>query len=443
MTKILYLGMIKKRNVLIIFSLILLFSMTGPVFSESKVIPIEGMIDLGLPLTVIRGIEEAEADNADYIIFLVNTFGGRVDAATEIKDAIIGTDIKTAAFVNSRAISAGALITLSCDQIFMTKGSTIGAVTPVNQQGNKLTEKQVSYMRAEMRSTCEAKGRDPLIGEAMVDESIAVPDVSEEGKLLTLTAEEALKLGFADKIIEDQDKLFEYLGVVEKTDITVSLKETIVRLLTNPAVASILLTLGMVGIFFELRSPGFGFPGIIGVLAFSAFIMSHYILRMANWIEISAIGVGLILLMLEIFVIPGFGLAGISGLILVFGGLYFSMISEIPYMSDYAAAGASLSAIIILSLIFTVLSYKTIVKTKTFRKLTLQDDPLTKIDLEVETDPVLVGMSGTSVTVLRPSGKVEIDGKWYQALTRGSYIEKNKKVKVVEIESNNIIVAEE
>ena len=189
--------------------------MTGPVFSESKVIPIEGMIDLGLPLTVIRGIEEAEADNADYIIFLVNTFGGRVDAATEIKDAIIGTDIKTVAFVNSRAISAGALITLSCDQIFMTKGSTIGAVTPVNQQGNKLTEKQVSYMRAEMRSTCEAKGRDPLIGEAMVDESIAVPDVSEEGKLLTLTAEEALKLGFADKIIEDQDKLFEYLGVVE------------------------------------------------------------------------------------------------------------------------------------------------------------------------------------------------------------------------------------
>ena len=178
MTKILYLGMFKKRNVLIIFSLILLFSMTGPVFSESKVIPIEGMIDLGLPLTVIRGIEEAEADNADYIIFLVNTFGGRVDAATEIKDAIIGTDIKTAAFVNSRAISAGALITLSCDQIFMTKGSTIGAVTPVNQQGNKLTEKQVSYMRAEMRSTCEAKGRDPLIGEAMVDESIAVPDVS-------------------------------------------------------------------------------------------------------------------------------------------------------------------------------------------------------------------------------------------------------------------------
>ena len=413
------------------------------VFSESTIIPIEGMIDLGLPLTVKRGIADAEAKNADYIIFMVNTFGGRIDAATEIKDAIIAADIKTVAFVNSRAISAGALITLSCDEIIMTKGSTIGAVTPVNQQGAKLTEKQVSYMRAEMRATCEAKGRDPLIGEAMVDESIVVPDISEEGKLLTLTAEEALKYGFADKIIDDQEELFEHLGVVEKTEVTVSLKETIVRLLTNPAVASILLTLGMVGIFFELRSPGFGFPGIIGILAFTAFILSHYILRMANWMEISAIGLGLILLMLEFFVIPGFGFAGISGIILVFGGLYYSMISEIPYLTDYTAAAVSLCVVIILAVFLTVLSYRTLVNTKTFRKLTLQDDPRTDMNLEVETDSSLIGMKGISLTVLRPSGKVEIDGIWYQALSKGNYIEKNKKVVVEEIESNNIIVAED
>ena len=429
--------MVKNLKILIIIFLILV---PGIISAESIVIPIEGMIDLGLPLTVKRGIADAEAENADYIILLVNTFGGRVDAAAEIKDALLRTDIKTAAFVNSRAISAGALITLSCDQIFMTKGSTIGAVTPVNQQGKKLTEKQVSYMRAEMRSTCEAKGRDPMIGEAMVDESIVIPDVSEEGKLLTLTAEEAVDLGFADKIIEDQEKLFAYLGIEGKTDVTVSMKETIVRLLTNPAVASILLTLGMVGIFFELRSPGFGFPGIIGILSFTAFIMSHYILRMANWIEISAIILGMILLILEAFVIPGFGLAGVSGLILVFGGLYFSMISDIPYMSDYAAAGAALSTIILLSIFFTVLSYKTLIKTKAFRRLTLQDDPSTEINLEVETDSSLIGLSGTAVTVLRPSGKVEIDGTLYQAVSLGSYIEKNKKVVVKKIESNNIIV---
>ncbi len=435
--------MLKKKSNILIFSVILSALVSAHLSAETIVIPIEGMIDLGLPLTVKRGIEEAESQNAEYIVFLVNTFGGRVDAATEIKDAIIGTDIRTAAFVNSRAISAGALITLSCDQIFMTKGSTIGAVTPVNQQGQKLTEKQVSYMRAEMRSTCEARGRDPLIGEAMVDETIAIPDISEEGKLLTLTAEEALKLGFADKIIEDEQKLYDYLGIKSMRDVTVSLKETIVRLLTNPAVASILLTLGMVGIFFELRSPGFGFPGIIGILAFAAFIMSHYILRMANWIEISAIILGLILLLLEIFVIPGFGLAGISGIILVFGGLYFSMISDIPYMSDYAAAGAALSTIILLSVLFTVLSYKTLVKTKTFRKLTLQDDPTTDMSLKVETDISLVGKGGISVTVLRPSGKVEIDGAIYQAVSNGSYIEKNTKVIVKKIESNNIIVAED
>ena len=435
--------MIKKTLVFKIISFLFVFSVSSQISAESIVIPIEGMIDLGLPLTVERGIKEAEEKKAEYIIFLVNTFGGRVDAATEIKDAIIGTEIKTAAFVNSRAISAGALITLSCDQIFMTKGSTIGAVTPVNQQGQKLTEKQVSYMRAEMRSTCEAKGRDPLIGEAMVDESIVIPDISEEGKLLTLTAEEALNLGFADKIIEDEKALSDYLGIKNRTDVTVSLKETIVRLLTHSAVASILLTLGMVGIFFELRSPGFGFPGIIGILAFTAFIMSHYILRMANWMEISAVIIGLILITLEIFVIPGFGFAGISGIILVFGGLYFSMISDIPYMSDYISAGAALSTIIILSVVFTVLSYKVLIKTKTFRKLTLQDDPATASNLKVDADSSLIGKRGFAVTVLRPSGKVDIDGIIYQAVSNGNYIVKDAKVIVKKIESNNIVVAEE
>ncbi len=433
----------KKQTKNIIFFLIFIVITVTAASPEAVVIPVEGMIDLGLPLTVKRGIEQAEAENAEYIVFMINTFGGRVDAATEIKDAILSTDIKTVAFVNKRAISAGALITLSCDQILMTGGSTIGAVTPVDQKGNKLTEKQVSYMRAEIRSTCEAMGRDPLIGEAMVDESIEIKGISEKGKLLTLTAEEALDLGFADKIIDNKVDLFEYLKVGESKEVPVSLKEIIVRLLTNPAVASILITIGMIGLFFELRTPGFGFPGLIGLLAFSAFIMSHYILRMANWVEISVIMAGIILIMLEIFVIPGFGIAGISGIILLFGGLYFSMISEMPYVEDYTAAAVSLCVIIILTIVLSVLSYKSLVNTKTFRKMTLQDDPSTDIKLKVETDPSLIGKHGISITVLRPAGKVEIDGTWYQALSKGNYIEKNKKVVVNKIESNNIIVEED
>ena len=433
----------KKQIKNIIFFLIFIVITVTAASPEAVVIPVEGMIDLGLPLTVKRGIEQAEAEGAEYIVFMINTFGGRVDAATEIKDAILSTDIKTVAFVNKRAISAGALITLSCDQILMTGGSTIGAVTPVDQKGNKLTEKQVSYMRAEIRSTCEAMGRDPLIGEAMVDESIEIKGISEKGKLLTLTAEEALDLGFADKIIDNKVDLFEYLKVGESKEVPVSLKEIIVRLLTNPAVASILITIGMIGLFFELRTPGFGFPGLIGLLAFSAFIMSHYILRMANWVEISVIMAGIILIMLEIFVIPGFGIAGISGIILLFGGLYFSMISEMPYVEDYTAAAVSLCVIIILTIVLSVLSYKSLVNTKTFRKMTLQDDPSTDIKLKVETDPSLIGKHGISITVLRPAGKVEIDGMWYQALSKGNYIEKNKKVVVNKIESNNIIVEED
>ena len=387
-----------------VFSFLFILVLTNSIYSETVIIPVDGMIDLGLPLTVKRGIKEAEEQNADYIIFMVNTFGGRVDAATEIKDAILSTDIKTVAFVNNRAISAGALITLSCDEIIMAEGSTIGAVTPVDQKGNKLTEKQISYMRAEIRATCEAMGRDPLIGEAMVDENIEVAGISEKGELLTLTAEEAFKYRFADKIVENKYEFFEYLEVKEKVTVTVTLKETIVRLLTNPAVASLLITLGMIGIFFELRSPGFGFPGLIGIIAFSAFIMSHYILRMADWVEISVIIGGLLLITLEIFVIPGFGIAGISGIMLLFGGLYFSMISEMPYIEDYTAAAVTLCTIIILTIVFSVLSWKSLVKTKAFKRMTLQDDPSTDITLEVETDALLVGKRGLTVTVLRRKG---------------------------------------
>ena len=175
-------------------------------------VPIEGVIDLGLPPYVKRVIKEAEASNIDAIVFEINTFGGRVDAATQIKDAILSSEVQTIAFINRRAISAGALISLSCEKVFMTGGGLIGAATAVDMSGKKGSEKVISFMREEMASTAEQRGRNKKIARGMVDEelsfthlvlnqdSILVEDIEgrKEGKLISLTTDQALKYEIAD-----------------------------------------------------------------------------------------------------------------------------------------------------------------------------------------------------------------------------------------------------
>jgi len=405
--------------------------------AETVVIPIEGTIDLGLPLVVERGIKKAETLKADHIVFKINTFGGRVDAATTIKDAILKTNITTIAFINNRAISAGALIALSCDSVIMASGSSIGAVTPVDQKGNKLTEKQVSYMRAEMRSTLERNNRNPLIGEAMVDESIEIDSITEKGKLLTLTSKEALKLGICDSISDDID---EYLKTSSKniSTITENGKEKFIRLLSNPMVSSLLLIAGLLGIFFEIKAPGFGFPGILGLSSLFLYIFSHYVLRLANWLEISLIVVGIILVILEAFVIPGFGIAGILGTTLIFGGVYFTMISDLPFRADYISAGWGLLTVIIISIFGIIMIFKRFLNSNFYKKRALfeEENRFQNMHIKIETESINIGDIAVVINVLKPTGFVEIDGKDYEAISTHGFIEKNKKVKVVKIDGN-------
>ena len=280
------------------------------------------------------------------IVFDIDTFGGRVDAATQIKDSISSTDIETIAFINRRAISAGSLISLSCDQIYMTEGATIGATSVVDMSGSKQSEKSQSYMREEMAATAEKSGKNPDIARGMVDEelsfeylvvdgdSLKVDDIEgrKEGKLITLTTELALKYGIADGKGESIEDILLSLGINEYDLVTVdeNWSENVVRILTNPTVSSLLTTFGTIGVISELYSAGWGIGGTIGIICLTLALGAGYLTQLASSTDILVVLLGLLLLFLEAVAIPGFGIFGITGIIVLFYGLYLLLIPDIP-----------------------------------------------------------------------------------------------------------------
>ncbi|MBU2584353.1 MAG: ATP-dependent Clp protease proteolytic subunit, partial [Bacteroidetes bacterium] len=309
------------------------------------VIDISGEIDLGLAPYVERIVKEAETDGLHAIVLKVNTFGGRVDAATRIKDAILRSKVLTIAFVNNRAISAGALITISAQKIAMAPGSSIGATTVVDQSGQVATEKYQSYMRSEMRSTAERNKRRPDIAEAMVDQRVALkdlPELDDSTKLLTLTTEEAFKYGYCDFISDDLMKVLEHFGIDNPEIIYTNTNwaEDVVRFLSNPIISGILIMIGMVGLFTEVKTPGWGLPGTAGIIALTLFFGTNYILQLANIWEILIFVIGLGLLLVEIFYIPGFGFLGVIGILMMFGSMFFGLLSDLPIITgdDISAA---------------------------------------------------------------------------------------------------------
>lgn len=329
---------------------IFLLSITSLISEIIYKVPIEGTIDLGLPPFIKRVISQAESENAEAIIFEINTFGGRVDAATQIKDAILSSKITTIAFINRRAISAGALISLSCEKIYMTGGGLIGAATAVDMSGKKGSEKVISFMREEMASTAEKRGRNIEIARGMVDEelqftyltingdSVLVNDIEgrKNGKLISLTTEQAVKYNISDGKVETFNDLINKLDYSQyniKQNIE-NWSENLVRFLTNPVVASLLTTFGFLGILFELQSPGWGIPGIIGLVCLILSLSASYIAQLATMSDMLLIITGLTLLMLEAFVIPGFGIVGISGLGIIIYGLYLLLIPDVPVSEE-------------------------------------------------------------------------------------------------------------
>ena len=337
-----------------IWLFILFLTLGSSIAEESKkniyVVPIQDTIDLGIPAFVNRAISAAEKNSAELIIFDIDTFGGRVDAATQIKDAISATDITTIAFINRRAISAGSLISLSCDQIYMTDGGTIGATSVVDMSGSKQSEKSQSYMREEMAATAEKAGKNTDIARGMVDEelsfeflvingdSLKVDDIEgrKEGKLITLTTELALKYNIADGKSESVEELLSDLGIENYNIITLSenWSEDLVRFLTDPTISSLLTTFGTIGIISELYSAGWGIGGTIGIVCLTLALGASYLTQLASSMDLLIIFSGLLLLVVEFIAIPGFGFFGIAGIGVLFYGLYLLLIPDVPVSDE-------------------------------------------------------------------------------------------------------------
>jgi membrane-bound serine protease (ClpP class) len=407
---------------------------------------IEGDIDLGLSPYISRVISEAEKNNADAIIFKINTFGGRVDAATQIKDAILSSKIKTVAFINNRAISAGALIALSCQTIIMAPGSNMGAATVVDQTGEKVAEKYQSYMRSEMRSTAERNKRNAKIAEAMVDERIVIPGLVDSTTLVTLTTEEALKYKMADTSLTSVNQVLEYIGLkdAELVKVTSNWAEDVVRFLNNPIISSILIMIGFFGLMAEVKTPGWGLPGTAGLIALTLFFGSSYILQLASLVEILMFIGGVVLLLTEIFVLPGFGIAGISGIVLIFLSIFLSLIGSGPFITSESISMAiiQLAFAIIAALVLVILLAKYLPKSSLFNRLVLSESEKAEEGfVSVSEEQSLLGKSGVAITILRPVGIAEIEGKRVEVVSDGEFIQPGTAIKVIKVEGMRVLVS--
>lgn len=421
---------------------------SGFTFGSSKVYfgEIVKEIDLGLVPYVERIISEAEKNSADLIVFKINTFGGRVDAATQIKDAILNSSIPTVAFIDKRAISAGALISLSCQTIIMVPGASIGATTVVDQQGQKVSEKYQSYMRSEMRATAERNGRPTDVAEAMVDERIVIEGLTDSTNLVTLTSEEAVEWGIADEVSSELIESLEKLGYEKPRLITIeeSWSESLLRFLNNPIITSLLIMVGIIGIFTEIKSPGWGVPGTVGTVALIIYFGAGYIVNLASYWEIIAFIIGVVLIILEIFVIPGFGVAGIAGLLLMSIGLFLGLISDFRFVDEsiFYDAIIQFAVILVLTLVIILIISKYLPKTNMWNNLILS----TNIDSSAgyivsdESFHYLLNKIGVALTDLRPSGTCKIENKRVDVVTSGEYITKNSEVKVIQIQGSKIVV---
>ncbi len=419
------------------------------------IIPIDGTIDLGLAPFVKRVLEENP--DAAAIVLDVDTFGGRVDAAVQVRDALLAAEPPVIAYVHPRAISAGALIAYAADHIVFAPGGSMGAVTPV-QQGEEgmeaVGEKMTSYMRAEMRSTAEANGRDGDIAEAMVDRTLVVDGIVDDTKLLTATTELAVRIGLADDVQPTLSELLGAagLGAAKRLQTETTWAEKVARMLTDPTVSGILMSLGMLGLLIELYSPGVGLPGAVGVICLAAFFGGHLVADLAGMEELVLLMLGIAALLIEAFVIPGFGVVGVIGIVLVTSALALSMVGlpltvswELGYLGDAVTTvlGSVAGTIVVMALVVRFLPRRALPDWLVLRTRMGEGEQDTTHDADFHAAPDrrdLVGERGVADTDLRLSGRARIAGRVVDVVSQHEYIRKGTPVQVVEVEGVRVVV---
>jgi membrane-bound serine protease (ClpP class) len=410
------------------------------------VAPLSGEVDLGVAAFLRRAL--AEAGPGDLVVLDIDTFGGRIDAAVQIRDALLAARAKTAAFVDRRAISAGALIALATDTIVMAHGATIGAATPVEIEGGKMKPveaKVVSYFRKEMKATAEAKGRRGDLAEAMVDAAVEIPGVDGKDTTLTLTTAEAVKLKLAAFEATSLADLCERLhrpppSLVHEGP---NWAERLARFLAGSAVSSLLMTLGMLGLMLELWAPGHLVAGVLGVLCLLLFTFGHYVVNLAGWETLLLFGAGAALIVVELVFFPGHGLMVVLGVVLLVLALTESMVDvkHVPLGISWSLGwlpgaltrgfGSLLAALVTLAAVARYLP-----SSRLGRVLILKD----AVGLPAAAPPSLVGRVGVAETGLRPIGKALVDGRRLEVVSDGEFIEPGAAVEVVEVAGARVVV---
>ncbi|HEU4451756.1 MAG TPA: NfeD family protein [Longimicrobium sp.] len=405
-------------------------------------IPITREITPGLVPFVERALGEAEKSGAAAVVLDLDTPGGLVDSAEQIADAVGDAKVPVYAFVNRRALSAGALIALATDGIFMRPGSALGAATPVDGTGAKLPEKYVSAIRSQFRSLAEARGLNPLVAEAMVDEDVEIPGLDAKGKLLTLTTAQAVRVGYAREVA-DWTAMQAAAGAPTATVVTPepNWAERLVRFLSSPLIAPFLLSFGFLGLIIELKTPHFGLAGLAGLGSLALFFGSHLIVGLAGWETLVLVAVGMILLLVEVFILPGFGVAGTLGLLSLSTGIVLTLLGSMPTTDDVAKALAVLVSAILLSGLALWALIQQLPQDRRGRHLLLSTavDRASGFQASARRTE-LEGAEGVALTDLRPSGTARIGDEKLDVVSEGSFVAAGTSVRVVRSEGYRHIV---
>ncbi|MEA2510808.1 MAG: hypothetical protein QOJ59_295 [Thermomicrobiales bacterium] len=436
------------------------------------VVAITGEIDLGLAPYLDRVLGEAAEADAAAVLLEIDTPGGRLDAVLQMRDALLGSDVRTIAFVDRTAFSAGALIAIACESIFMAPGAVMGAATPVDAgSGDTASEKVVSAVRSTFRTTAETRGRDPRVAEAMVDPDVAIDGLVEQGKLLTLTTTEAQAWGYADGVANNRAELLSAagLGGARVVETSPGVAEEAVRFLTNPVVASLLFTLGMLMIVGDFLVEGVGVPALIGVVMIAAFFWGHQLAGLSGWEDIALVVLGLALIAVELFVVPGFGVAGVLGIAALLGGMFLAMLGrDIRTPEQIERAGFAVMATLVLFLLGLIALLVLIPRTTRLGGLVLRSqvggtsaamarkpggwlrlfgggaplasDRLPTVPASPPAVRSLTGATGLAVTDLRPSGAAEVGGHRVDVVTEGEFVRAGEQIVIVRDEGYRRVV---
>ncbi len=420
---------------------------TGPVW----ILTVDGEIGRGTVSYLREGLSEAAAAGAQAVVIVFSTPGGYLDSAVAGRDAIMDAEIPTIAYVDREAYSAGALLAIACERIYFAPGGVIGAATPVYFDKGRMEEapeKIVSAVRKLFRATAEARGRPPEVAEAMVDRDVAIEGLIESGKLLTLTAQEAAQWGYSDGEAEDLKALLQAGGLAGAETVRFSRRwvDSAVALLTTPWIGAVLITVGMLGLIAEMLIPGFGVPGIVGLLFLGAFFWSHFLVGMGGWESILFLLGGVTAMFLEIFVFTAsdFGLAGLIGLVLIGLGFYTSMVGPFTQPADAMRAVAAVSGGLVLALVGVVILVTRLPRTRlrfggVILSQAITGKAFTKTRKE-EAESPWVGRRGTAVTDLRPVGKGEFAGEIIDVLCGEGFLPKGTPIVVTKDEGYRKVV---